>query len=201
MNGGHGKRLAYIFDIDRTLADIRNLEHLFAPGLETDEWRVFHEASINAPVFPAVLHELNLARENDYATIAVTARPEMYRDITYDWFRKRGIHMDDAYFRPTGLEAPDESVKYDLFVNEISRYYHPVHAFDDKQSVLDMWAHLGIPGTLVRGGEYYNPPVDHEGRVATFLRAMSSLWTKPVPAKYQSNVIHRADSALYMAQA
>lgn len=151
MSVGAQPQRAVIFDIDRTLADIAPFEHLFSPELESGYWRAFHEAAVNAPVIDWVAAEVEYARANGLSAIAVTARPQMHRDVTLEWFSRTGLAIDEVYLRPDErLHWSDVDAKRAMLTS-IRAWFTPVHAFEDKPDVAAMWESEGIPTTLVAG--------------------------------------------------
>lgn len=142
-------RPAVIFDIDRTLADVDYLEHLFEAEHADDFYRTYHEAAIHAPTIGWVENEVHHARHLGFAPIAVSARPYMHLDVTLEWLQRVGLDMEAVYLRPDGwLHWPDAIAKQALLPT-IRAHFTPVAAFEDKPEVAQMWEANGIPTTLV----------------------------------------------------
>lgn len=142
------KRDAVIFDIDRTLADISNLEHLFELP-EADEWfPTFHSATLHVPTIKWVEHEVRTCLSLGVGVIAVTARPEKFFEVTLAWFNRHELMLDDLFMRPNMTRDADYLVKESMLPVIRSRW-NPVKAFDDKQEIVDMWERNGIPSVLV----------------------------------------------------
>lgn len=142
-------RPAVIFDIDRTLADIEYLSHLFTPEQEAGFYRAFHEAAVHAPTIGWVEDEVYRARHMELAPIAVSARPQMHLDVTLAWLERVGLDMDAVYLRPDHwLHLSDVDAKRAM-LPVICEHFTPVAAFEDKPEIAAMWEAHGIPTTLV----------------------------------------------------
>ncbi len=139
---------AIIFDLDRTLIDIASIEHLLEEAAEETDYLDFHLASREAPAVDWVKILVNYTRQLGIGAIAITARNEIYRDLTIEWFALNGVAMDDLYMRPMNDYRPDHEVKKDQLVI-VRQSWNPMHAFDDREDVLQMWGSEGIGGTLV----------------------------------------------------
>lgn len=142
------KRNAIIFDLDRTLVDISDIEHLLEGAAGEDDYHEFHQASRDVPAVPWVRALVGYTRYQGIGAIAVTARNEQHRAVTSEWFALNGITMDATYMRPADDARDDHDMKRDL-LHEIRQSWNPLYAFDDRDDVLRMWRSEGIEGTLV----------------------------------------------------
>ena len=79
----HGKK-AVIFDLDGTLADIKDYEALHK--IDSDEFRV---AARNADAYPHMVALAKEARNAGRDVIILTARSAHYRDDTKKWLQAR----------------------------------------------------------------------------------------------------------------
>lgn len=138
-----------IFDIDRTLADIEHLVHLFDDEHADGYYRTFHEAAVHAPTIGWVEDEVHRVSHLGFAPIAVSARPQMHLDVTLAWLQRVGLDMEAVYLRPDRwLDWPDVVAKQAL-LPIIRAHFDPVAAFEDKPEIAEMWEANGIPTTLV----------------------------------------------------
>lgn len=139
---------AIIFDLDRTLINIADIEYLLDEAAEETDYLDFHLASRDAPAVAWIKVLVNYTRQLGIGAIAITARNEIYRDLTVEWFALNGVTMDDMYMRPREDYRPDHEVKKDQLAI-VRAQWNPMHAFDDREDVLQMWESEGIGGTLV----------------------------------------------------
>lgn len=141
-------REAVIFDIDRTLLDTSNFEHLFFDHEVDTWWPSFHNASVDAPPVRWVVQEFLACRDSGVSVIAVTSRPECFFNVTLDWFNRHGLVLDDLFMRPNDNRLPDFELKESM-LPLIRARWNPLFAFDDKVEIVKMWERNGIPSMLV----------------------------------------------------
>ena len=86
-----------------------------------------------------------------YAIIGLSGRNEDFADVTIKWWNDNNIPFDDFFFRPNedGPKTIDATVKYDLFVQNITPNYNVLGAFDDRPQVVRMWETIGVPVLMV----------------------------------------------------
>ena len=83
------KPLAYIFDVDGTLANVDPYLH-YVRGSDRD-YEAFHEASVDALPNIEVVEMLNNAFFDQMHVIIVTSRKETWRGLTSYWLAKNDI--------------------------------------------------------------------------------------------------------------
>lgn len=136
-----------IFDMDGTLCDVRGIRHLLdGPG----SFHAFHTASASCPPHPHVVEAARQAHADGLAVLIVTARGVRYRPHTAMWLALHGVPSDAMWMRARGDQRPDYEVKADI-LRRIRERYRPVHAWDDRPEVLQLWRSEGIPTTVVPG--------------------------------------------------
>ncbi len=138
--------LAYIFDVDGTLANVDPYIHLVrGPNKDYD---AFHEASINALPNYEVVEMLNQAFFDQMHVIIVTSRMEKWRGLTSYWLAKNDIGHHALYMRGDNDYRSDYEVKSDI-LSKINKHWRVVHAVDDNPSVLTLWGANGITTTKI----------------------------------------------------
>lgn len=146
-----GTPVAVIFDIDRTLADVSALEHMFDDPLHADDpfYTAFHEAAIHAPVVGWVAREVNRSRQQGIAPIAVSARPESARTFTEQWLERVELDMTALFLRPNAWVTWSDVEAKRTMLTQIRHSFDPIYAYEDKPEIASMWESEGIPTTLV----------------------------------------------------
>ena len=79
----------FVFDLDGTLSDSSHRLHLITTPGKKKDWKTFFERLIDDPPFEAMLslvHSLN--EQYDNTIVFQTGRPEKYRKLTGEWFKK-----------------------------------------------------------------------------------------------------------------
>lgn len=158
--------MAYIFDIDGTLADCSQRLHFILPNKEdlmgdidldkiAPDWESFYKDCINdKPIWPVV--ELAHTLKDAYETlIFVTGRPEKYMEETVNWLCDK-LDCDSVILmmRKDGDHRPDYIVKKEIYDEYIKPYHHIDGVFEDRKQCVDMWRSLGLTCYQVADGNY-----------------------------------------------
>lgn len=91
----------------------------------------------------------NNFKSKGYEVIILTGRPESTKDVTKKWLDKHNIEYDKLYMR----NREDHFMKADLFKKKVYETYikeDVICAFDDEQSIIDMWMNLKIPAFKIQ---------------------------------------------------
>jgi phosphoglycolate phosphatase-like HAD superfamily hydrolase len=138
--------LAYIFDVDGTLANVDPyLHHVRGANRDYD---AFHESSIDALPNFEVVEMLNQAFFDQRDVIIVTSRKEKWRGLTSRWLAKNDIGHHALYMRKDDDNRPDYEVKRDILL-QIKKHWNVIHAVDDNPSVIKLWEDHGITTTKI----------------------------------------------------
>lgn len=146
-----GKR-CYLFDIDGTVA---NLDHRMPYiARKPKDWRKFF-ASVDRDL--PILHIVELARdlaEAGVPVIYVSGRSDECRADTLAWLSTHDLPAGPLYMRRAGDRRPDYIVKADLLDQILGDGFVPSMAFDDRDQVVAMWRHRGVPCAQVAPGNF-----------------------------------------------
>lgn len=139
-------QLAYIFDVDGTLANVDPYIHLVrGPNKDYD---AFHEASIDALPNFEVVQMLNQAFFDQMHILIVTSRKENWRGLTSRWLANNDIGHHALYMRKDDDHRPDYEVKKDI-LNQIKKHWNVIHAVDDNPNIIRLWEEHGISTTKI----------------------------------------------------
>ena len=138
---GRNKRSkkAVIFDLDGTLADIKDYEALHK--INSDEFR---QAADHAPAFPHMVALAKEAKQKGRDVIILTARSAHYRSDTKNWLHKNGVTYDQLYMRPIDNDEKDKKVKKHILEERILPNFEVKKAYDDKKKNVKMFRKEGI---------------------------------------------------------
>jgi len=138
---GRNKRSkkAVIFDLDGTLADIKDYEALHK--INSDEFR---QAADHAPAFPHMVALAKEAKQKGRDVIILTARSAHYRSDTKNWLHKNGVPYDQLYMRPIDNDEKDKKVKKHILEERILPNFEVKKAYDDKKKNVKMFRKEGI---------------------------------------------------------
>jgi predicted kinase len=139
-----------IFDLDGTLVDVRDVRH-FVKG-KFRNFDMFHRSSLWSPPNPEVVELLKDTQKAGMPIIIVSARQEIYRDISQKWLADNGIEYDNMYLRPQEDARPDFYVKHDI-LKKVREHYDVAFAVDDNPAVRDVWLSNKIRTIIVPGFE------------------------------------------------
>jgi hypothetical protein len=139
-----------IIDIDNTLCD-SNIRFALAtkPNGKID-WEAAHIPNnilMDDPFYPMI----DLAKHyknSGVEVILLTGRPESVREVTNEWLEKYGVEYDKLIMR----SWEDNFLKAAIYKKKM--YETHIHsdvicAYDDDQTIIDMWSDLGIPSFKV----------------------------------------------------
>lgn len=144
-------REAALFDLDGTLCDTSQIEHLVT-GPDAD-YRAFHAASADAPTRADVHAALDEARGRGLAIVLWTGREFLWRDLTLDWLDRHGIAQDGLYMRLAADYRPATVVKTELLRDISSDGLTVVEAWEDDREIVDLLRSAGVPDVRqVAGG-------------------------------------------------
>lgn len=145
--------MAYIFDIDGTLADCSQRLHFIQQ--EEPDWESFYKDCVNdKPVAPIL--ELARTLQNFHATLVfVTGRPDKYMFETTEWLCDQ-FDTDTIilFMRKNGDHRPDYVVKKEIYDEYIKDFYTIDGVFEDRKQCVDMWRSLGLTCYQVADGNY-----------------------------------------------
>ncbi|MFD1860842.1 hypothetical protein EHW97_12255 [Aeromicrobium camelliae] len=136
-------RPAVLFDLDGTLCDTTEIEHLIE-GPDPD-YHAFHAASAGCPARPELVEAARRAREDGRAVLLVTSREFIWRDLTLDWLVAHQIEHDGLYMRYASDFRPAQVVKAELLEQLRDDGFDPVEAWEDRDDILQLWRDAGIP--------------------------------------------------------
>ena len=146
---GQERRPAVIFDMDGTLCDVTSVRHHILDRRRR-KYHAFHYGSLFCPPIAWVVDELHNYRRANFDIIIVTARREMWRELTTNWMGSVGIPHTELHMRGQDDERKDKLVKSDI-LDRLLINYDIKHAFDDNPSIIELWNERGIPCTVVPG--------------------------------------------------
>ncbi len=133
---------AVIFDMDGTLCDTSSIVHLIE-GEEKD-FHAFHAASAQCPPRPEVVEAARQQAAQGRAVLVVTSREFIWRDLTLDWLVAHEVPHDALHMRIVGDYRKDVVIKSEILQQIVDDGYTVHEAWDDKQSVVDLWREHGI---------------------------------------------------------
>jgi len=123
---------AVVFDIDGTLAHIGNRS--------VYDWAKVYVDDINH----IVAEQMEYHRSKGRKIIVLTGRDAVCRKETEEWFELYGMKFDVMYMRPEGSSQKDTVVKRNIYEQEIKNQYNLLCVYDDRLSVVRMWADLNV---------------------------------------------------------
>lgn len=137
------KPSAILVDVDGTIS-IRN-------GRGPFEW---HLLSSDVP-FLAVTGLINDLVSLGQLVIFVSSREERLRPQTLEFIEKHihGSHL--LLMRPNGDSRPDDVIKREIFLNQISENFNIRFVLEDRDQVVKLWrTEFGLPTFQVNYGNF-----------------------------------------------
>ena len=137
-----------LVDLDNTLCD----SQWRSDYARTKQWDKFHERCVDDKPWRPV-HLLLKSLPRTLRIIAITGRPEKYRNVTVGWLMGHGVPVDRLYMRADDDFRPDVEVKREFLENIRSREITPILALEDRPRVVAMFREEGVPCFQVRSDE------------------------------------------------
>lgn len=137
-----GKKKAYLFDIDGTLAEMhdRGPFEWDKVGNDKPRWQVIETAKAHS-----------LA---GYSIIVMSGRDSVCRKQTIEWLLRFGVPCFELHMRPEGDMRKDNIVKQELFDQHVRFNYDVVAVYDDRDQVVQMWRAMGVNCFQVQPGNF-----------------------------------------------
>ena len=159
---GHNvmKRKVVIFDIDGTLADNSNRQHLLKPPYK--DWKCFFESMVFDKPVKSIVYLYRAMVELDNIEIVIfTGRPDTYRQKTLYWLSEH-VFGNETYprirMRKEGDYRADNIVKHEMLYEFLNDYGYIVDdivfVVDDRKQVVDMWRSEGITCLQCAEGDF-----------------------------------------------
>lgn len=133
--------MAYIFDIDGTLAKMKDRSPYDWDRVDEDETK---EDTVII---------LNTLREAGFKIIIFTGRDGVCEPKTRGWLYDNGISFDEFHIRKAGDTRKDAIVKKEMF-DKVKDKYNILGVFDDRNQVVEMWRSLGLTCFQVAEGNF-----------------------------------------------
>lgn len=143
-HGTPGKPVAFLVDIDGTLAHMRDKRGPF-------DWKKVGLDDVDEVVADIVN---DLWAMGDYEVIVMSGRDAVCRDETERWLNDNGIPFHHLFMRPEGDMRKDSIVKAELFDENVRDEFDVKFVLDDRNQVVDMWRSMGIKTLQVAEGDF-----------------------------------------------
>lgn len=143
--GRQFKPKADVFDLDGTLADLKDAE-----AHHKKRHKGFAEEAEEAPTIKKNVKKLKKAEKKGKDVVILTARSAEYRKETEKWLGKNDIHVNKLVMRPKGdAKTPDAKIKEQLYKKDIKNDYKVKKAYDDKSKNVKMLKKEGVDAKKV----------------------------------------------------
>ena len=139
-------KLAYIFDIDGTIADNSHRQHYVRN--KPKNWRAFNVAMADDKPIKPVIDLLHcIMSTGKYKILFSSGRQECDREVTTEWLYQHAAlyaHDYELFMRKTDDFRDDTIVKKEMLDKIKELGYTPVAVFDDRTRVVDLWRSEGL---------------------------------------------------------
>ena len=153
------KGTTVIFDLDGTLADIRERRTLATREGGKIDWPKFFDPnniSLDKPNV-AVIESFKALKNAGYRMVIFSGRSDATREETEKWLSQYGIEYDLLQMRPgsgEGMFTPDDKLKEDWLNKEFPDKSQILCVYDERDKVVAMWRRNGIPCFQVAPGDF-----------------------------------------------
>ncbi|MFF5426196.1 MULTISPECIES: AAA family ATPase [unclassified Streptomyces] len=109
------------------------------------------EDLLNPPVRDALRAFRHSERDR---IVLLSGRSEDHRPVTEAWLARHGVPYDELWMRAAGDGRGDDIVKAELFDAHIRDRYAVRLSLDDRDRVVALWRHMGLPTWQVNYGAF-----------------------------------------------
>lgn len=143
-----------VIDLDGTLCNIDHRAHLAQQGLWEDFHSMIGSDTLNEDV-AAIMHDGGMVI---WHLLALTGRPERYREQTEAWLKKYDIWPEQLVMRPDEDYSSDVDLKPKLLAEffdgiEIAKE-EVLFILEDRDKIVEAFRNLGFNCWQVRNGLY-----------------------------------------------
>lgn len=136
------KPLAYIFDLDGTLAHKGDRSPY--------DWKNVSKDTPDEPL----INTLKMYHKNGYTILIVSGRDGSCNEETKAWLSEHSIPYHFLFMREAGDNRKDSIVKKQIFDECIKDFFDVVAVYDDRDQVVEMWRSLGLRCYQVAEGNF-----------------------------------------------
>ncbi|MFE2560577.1 AAA family ATPase [Streptomyces sp. NPDC059352] len=86
--------------------------------------------------------------------VLLSGRSEDHREITEAWLARHGVPYDELWMRASDDGRGDDIVKAELFDAHVRHRYAVRVSLDDRDRVVALWRHMGLPTWQVNYGNF-----------------------------------------------
>lgn len=133
-----------IVDIDNTLSINKKRYELATKSDGSIDWDVLYDYDnviSDEPNYPMI--DIVNALHTKYQIYILTSRPSFILNSTQDWLENHGVKYDELFMRSEEDHyIKDVDLKQKMYNNFIKDWVYC--AFDDNQSIIDLWSSIGI---------------------------------------------------------
>ena len=126
-------------DIDHTLCDASERDHLIQYPMSQDDWDLYHSYCHEDKPFIKTIDVVNGLRDCFDKTILFTSRNEKYRDITEKWLFDHHVSYDDLLMRPSPdfRKLSPTNLKFGLVMNYLLKNNNPINIDTFEHVIID----------------------------------------------------------------
>lgn len=138
----YSSRRTILIDVDHSISNAFWRD----PMIGANDWNEYHAASIGDEPIWDTLYLLRALSDDDYNIVALTARPEKWRQLTMSWMHKFAVPVDELLMRADENYRSAPELKLELVAARFGDRIKDEVAFmiDDREDVIDAMRGLGI---------------------------------------------------------
>jgi len=150
------KEIAFIFDIDGTIASMNYRRHLIEG--EHQDWEEFYKQSLGDKPIEQTIKLAYWCKNENIPIFFCTGRQEAYRQTTIDWLAKQNLYTHDysLLMRHELDKRKADEVKRDM-LHIVRKQYNVLLALENEETITKMYRKEGILcilcGEIITDGE------------------------------------------------
>lgn len=141
-----------IVDIDNTIALNHHRYNVATNEDGSIDWDILYRYEYmigDIPNYP-MIDLVKFYKKEGFKIVIFTSRPESTKEVTEDWLLYNNVPYDELYMRTKeNHKIKDDVLKKKMYESFITDSVYC--AFDDSDSIIDLWSSLEIPTFKVKG--------------------------------------------------
>ena len=139
-----------ITDLDGTLSNYEQREYFYKKKMYDE----FNKMAAGDTPIEEICNILRRLKDEETDIYVVTAREEVYRQLTENWLNIYEIPFDKLLMREQGDDRSDAKVKLDLYKENVPDQDHVWFVLEDRSVCVSMWRSIGLKCLQVTDGRY-----------------------------------------------
>jgi FMN phosphatase YigB (HAD superfamily) len=139
-----------ITDLDGTISDYTHRQYFYSQKM----YDKFNSMAAGDVAIEEICNILRRLKDDETDIYVLTAREEIYRQLTKDWLNLYDVPFDKLLMRKKGDNRSDAKIKLELYQENIPDPANVWFVLEDRSVCVSMWRKIGLKCLQVADGGY-----------------------------------------------